>query len=107
MALRELVERESLAITPDEIEEEVQRMALDYEESTRENVLQTLRTQMLTTVANAVIDRKLRERIVLIATGTAPALEEPAAELAEPATQEAVGEPAAEEQEPAAAEEQA
>jgi trigger factor len=107
MALRELVERESLAITPDEIEDEVQRMALDYEESTRENVLQTLRTQMLTTVANAVIDRKLRERIVLIATGTAPALEEPAAELAEPATQEAVGEPAAEEQEPAAAEEQA
>jgi hypothetical protein len=77
-------------------------MALDYDESARENVLQTLRTQMITTVANAVLDRKLRERIVLIATGTAPdpALEEPAAEvpaLEEPAAEEPAAEPTAEE----------
>ena len=102
LVLQELVEREVLRITPDEIEEEVQRIALDYEESSRQNVIQNLRTQMFSTVANAVLDRKLRERIVLLATGAAPALPEPAAE--EPA---AIEEPAAEEpaaEEPAATE---
>ena len=114
LALRELVERENLAITNDEIEDEVQRMALDYDESARENVIQTMRTQMITTVVNAVIDRKLRERIVQIATGTAPALEEIAAEPAEIAAEEIAAEPAeiaaeeiAEAEEIPAAEEQA
>jgi trigger factor len=106
LALRELVEREGIEISGDEIEAEVQRMALDYDEAARENVIQTLRTQMINTVANAVLDRKLRERIVLIATGAAPAAEAPAAE--EPAAEEpAAEEPAAEEpaaEEPAAEE---
>nr|WP_255604403.1 hypothetical protein [Oscillochloris sp. ZM17-4] len=82
LALRELVEREGIEITGDEIEDEVQRMALDYDEASRENIIQTLRTQMISNVANMVIDRKLRARVVEIATGTAPALEAPAADAA-------------------------
>jgi hypothetical protein len=58
----------------------VQRLALDYDEAGRENIIQTLRTQMLTNVVNVALDRKLRERIVAIATGSAPALAAPADE---------------------------
>jgi trigger factor len=77
LALRTLVEREGLQIEGDEIETEIQRLALDYDEAARENVIQTMRTQMISTVANAVLDRKLRERIVQIATDTAPVVAEP------------------------------
>ncbi|NNJ13149.1 trigger factor [Chloroflexales bacterium ZM16-3] len=102
LALRELVEHEGLEITGDEIEAEVQRMALDYDESSRENIIQTLRTQMINNVANVVIDRKLRARVIEIATGTAPALKLPADDAATVAPGESTDEvPATESEEQA------
>jgi len=106
LALRDLVQREGLTISGDEIDAEIERMALDYDEASRENVIQSLRTQMINNVANVVLDRKLRARIVEIATGTAPALEPPAddAEPVVTTAEVAPGDPA---DEAAAAEEQA
>jgi len=63
----------------------VQRLSLDYDEASRANVIQALRTQMINNVASMVIDRKLRARIVEIATGVAPALETPAEPAEAPA----------------------
>jgi hypothetical protein len=58
------------------------RMLLEYPEEERAGVAQILGNQLRSTVANAALDRKLRERLVAIATGTAP--ERPAQEAAAP-----------------------
>ncbi|NTU78574.1 MAG: trigger factor [Chloroflexales bacterium] len=81
LALREIVRHEELNILQDEIEQEVDRLLLDYEEDQRPNVAQVLQSsQMINSVANSVLDRKLRERLIAIAIGTAPALGASAAE---------------------------
>lgn len=73
LALREVVNREGLAISQDEVEQEVERLLEDYEAEQRPSVAEVLQSsQMITSVANAVLDRKLRERLLAIATGTAP-----------------------------------
>lgn len=81
LALREIVRHEALVITESEVGAEVNRLLLDYTEEQRPNVIQALQSgQMINNVANAVLDRKLRERIIAIATGTAPALTAPVGE---------------------------
>ncbi|WP_129631511.1 trigger factor [Candidatus Oscillochloris fontis] len=81
LALSRLVEHEGIGgIVPEDVEAQIELIASDYDEAQRPNVINALRTQMIHDVVNMVIDRKLRARIVEIATGTAPALEAPAAE---------------------------
>jgi trigger factor len=96
LALREIVDREGISVSGEEIEAEVQRLSLDYDEASRANVIQALRTQMINNVASMVIDRKLRARIVEIATGVAPALET-SAEPAEAPADETPAEASADE----------
>ena len=74
LALQQLSRREDLLVHEEEIEVEIQRLLNDYTEEQRPNALQTLSTQMRGSVANMVLDRKLRERLVAIATGAAPEL---------------------------------
>jgi trigger factor len=112
LALREVVEHEGLNISGDEITTEVSRLLEDYEEDQRPSVAQLLNTnsQLLNSVANSVLDRKLRERVLAIATGNAPELgapAEPAADAAEEAAPAADAAPAAEPDTPAAEEPEA
>lgn len=96
LALQEIVRAEGLSINQHEIEEEVARMVDTYEEEQRERVRALLSDQLRSTVASSVLDKKLRERAVEIATGNAPALGEQtvvsdaaelaAAQAAEPVT---------------------
>ncbi len=88
LALREVVSKEGLNISQDEIEQEVERLLEDYEADQRPAVAEILQSsQMFNSVANSVLDRKLRERLLAIATGNAPELDAPApaAEEGEPA----------------------
>ena len=71
----EVVGHEGLTISQAELQAELSRLLLDYNESERASVAQTLQTQMLNNVASSALDRKLRERLVAIAVGEAPALE--------------------------------
>jgi trigger factor len=85
LALREIVEAEELQVSPEELSAETARMLHDYPEEDRANVANILSTQLLNTVANAALDRKLRARLVAIATGTAPDVDAPAAAAEAPA----------------------
>jgi trigger factor len=84
LALQQIVEREQIDITNEEIQEEAQSMLQSYDEETRNAIQEAITTQQevasqfYTSVANTVLDRKLRERIIAIATGEAPELPEPA-----------------------------
>jgi trigger factor len=95
LALREVVRQEGLNISQDELQDEVGRMLLDYDEGERESVAQILQSQLISSVANSVLDRKLRERLIAIATGTAPAPGEAATAEANGGA-EAASKPAAE-----------
>ncbi len=75
LALREIVRREGLSIADREIDEEVARMVASYEEEQRERARALLSNQLRSTVAGTVLDKKLRERLIAIATGNAPPLE--------------------------------
>jgi trigger factor len=90
LAVREVLLREGLTASDAEIESEINRLALDYAEDQRERVTGLLRSDMRQTVASLVLDRKFRERLLAIATGTAPALEEPATSAAPAAVSMAV-----------------
>jgi trigger factor len=82
LALQNLVRSEGLRITEDEIESEVSRMVLEYPEAERPGIAQMLASQYRSSVASTVLDRKLRERLLLIAQGKAPEL--PSANAATP-----------------------
>ena len=76
LALREIVRAEGLAASDEEVAAEVERIVETYEEDQRERAKQLLlTTQFRPTVASTVIDKKLRDRLFQIATGTAPAPE--------------------------------
>jgi trigger factor len=77
LALQELVRQEGLLVEEEEIATELERLLLDYEEDQRANVAQVLQSQLRGSVASSVLDRKLRERMLAIATGEAPPLETP------------------------------
>jgi trigger factor len=81
LALQELVRREGLNVSRDELTGEIDRISQEYDdEDQRARVLEMLQGQMLPSIANSVIDKKLRERVVAIAQGQAPALPEADAE---------------------------
>jgi trigger factor len=75
LTLQEIFKNESLVVEDAEVDAEVDRMVGLYEEEQREQARVLLATQLRSTVTSSVIDRKLRERLVAIATGEAPALE--------------------------------
>ncbi|HEY1011311.1 MAG TPA: trigger factor [Herpetosiphonaceae bacterium] len=87
LALREIVAREGLAVEPSEVDAEVETLLLDYPEDRRDFVRERLNSDLRSSVAASVLDKKLRDRIVAIATGAAPAA--PAAEAAEEGEQTA------------------
>jgi trigger factor len=74
LTLQEIFKNESLVVADDEVDAEVDRMVGTYEEEQRDRARTLLSTQLRATVTSSVIDRKLRERLVAIATGEAPAL---------------------------------
>jgi trigger factor len=74
LALQQIVEREQIEILPDEVETEANTMLADYDEATREQITSTLADQFYMSIANTVLDRKLRARLIAIATGEAPEL---------------------------------
>lgn len=83
LALREIVLAEGLAAGEDEVDAEVEQMLSTYEEEQRDRARDLLSTQLRSSVASAVIDKKLRERLFQIATGVAPAksIEEPTGDV--------------------------
>jgi trigger factor len=88
LALREVMRAEGLEVDEAEVDAEVEQMLDTYEEEQRERARTLLSTQLRPTVASSVLDKKLRERLVLIAIGEAPAIEaapEPSVEAVETA----------------------
>jgi trigger factor len=75
LAVGEVVRAEGLSVDEAEVEAEVERMLDTYEEEQRERARALLTSQLRPSVASSVLDKKLRERLVAIATGNAPALE--------------------------------
>jgi trigger factor len=75
LALGEVIRAEGLTVDDAEVDAEVERMLDTYEEDQRERARILLTTQLRPTVASSVLDKKLRERLVVISTGNAPALE--------------------------------
>ncbi|MCG8352570.1 MAG: trigger factor [Chloroflexales bacterium] len=76
LALRHIVQQEELDISDGEINAEMQRIVQTYQEDERGNVAQLLNNQLRANIANVVLDRKLRLRLIEIATGTTPTLPE-------------------------------
>ncbi|WP_298401612.1 trigger factor [uncultured Chloroflexus sp.] len=82
LALSEVIKQEGLTVTDDEIAAEIERILADYEEERRPQLREMLNTQMRSSVANVVLDKKLRARLAEIARG-----ESSAAPDAEPASE--------------------
>lgn len=80
LVLFEVVKLERLDISPDEIQREAQEILGGYDENTQQIIAEKMPEQFLDNVASSVLDRKLRERIIAIATGQAPDLAELEAE---------------------------
>jgi len=102
LALREIVRAEGLVVDNAEVDAEVERMLETYEEEQRERARNLLSKELRPTVASSVLDKKLRDRLVAIATGNAPTYEAQAAsaEAAPDSSAEAATAPAAEEAAP-------
>ncbi|MCX6016622.1 MAG: trigger factor [Chloroflexales bacterium] len=79
LAMREFVLAEGLTVGDEEIDEEIGAMLGDYNGDQREAMLGLLRGQMVTSIANSVLDKKMRARIVEIATQSTGAAEKPVA----------------------------
>jgi trigger factor len=75
LALREIMLAEGLTAGEDEVDAEVEQILDSYEDDQRDRARQLLSTQLRSSVASTVIDKKLRERLFQIATGVAPELE--------------------------------
>jgi trigger factor len=69
LALREVVQGEQLQIDNSEIDSEVDRLVEQYEEAQRERARTLLSTELRGTVANNILDKKLRDRLIALATG--------------------------------------
>ncbi len=93
LALQDIVRQEQFDISDEEIDAEIQRVVQDYSEEERANAMRVLAGQLRSNIANIVLDRKLRSRLLAIAIGEAPPL--PTTESAEPAS-DAQDQPAAE-----------
>jgi len=74
LAMREFVLAEGLTVSDEEIDAEIGAMLGDYNGEQRDAMLGLLRGQMLTSIANSVLDKKMRARIIAIATQDAGAV---------------------------------
>lgn len=74
LALSEVVRSEQIQISDAEVDAEAETMLQAYPEDRRDQVRPLLLNQMRSTVANSVLDKKLRVVIVGIASGDAPAV---------------------------------
>jgi trigger factor len=75
LVMREFVIAEGLTVSDEDIDAEIDTMAGDYTGEQAETMRALLRNEMVTSVANAVLDKKMRARIIEIATqdgGAAP-----------------------------------
>lgn len=82
LAMREFVLAEGLTVSDEEIDTEIGAMLGDYSGEQRDAMLGLLRGQMVTSIANSVLDKKMRARIIEIATqamGAVAATEAPVA----------------------------
>jgi FKBP-type peptidyl-prolyl cis-trans isomerase (trigger factor) len=74
LILREIIRREGLELTPEDATAELERFLDDYGPERREEIRPLLQTpHMATAMASSALDRKLRDRLVSIATGQVPA----------------------------------
>ncbi|MEN9933525.1 MAG: hypothetical protein RLZZ387_104, partial [Chloroflexota bacterium] len=89
LAMREVVRAEGLEIENAEIDAEVDRLVEQYEEAQRDRARLMLSNELRSSVASNVLDKKLRDRLMAIATGTATRAEEA------PSSSEGEAEPAA------------
>lgn len=69
LALSEVIKQEGITVGEDEIEAEIQTILESYDEKQRPQVERTLRSQLRSSVANVVLDKKLRARLNTIASG--------------------------------------
>ncbi|WP_322823214.1 trigger factor [Chloroflexus sp.] len=69
LALSEVIKQEGITVSEDEIEAEIQTILESYDENQRPQVERTLRSQLRSSVANVVLDKKLRARLNAIASG--------------------------------------
>lgn len=69
LVLREIIKAEALTADETEIAAEVERFAAEYDEARREDIKVALRTELLPFVTSNVMDRKLRRRLLVLATG--------------------------------------
>ncbi len=74
MVTIEMGKYEQLTVSDDDIEAQIQEMISDYPAEQHEQVATFLRTNMHEDVVRAVLDHKLRERVIQIATDQAPPL---------------------------------
>jgi len=79
LALREVLRAEKLSVGDAEVDAEVERMLETYEEEQRAQARDLLSNQLRPSVASSVLDKKLRKRVVALASGSLPALEVDAA----------------------------
>ncbi|GAB4209429.1 MAG: trigger factor [Roseiflexaceae bacterium] len=74
LALGEVVRREGLSVNDAEIEQEVEKILGTYDEAERERARQVISSpQLRSSVANSVLNQKLQDRLLQLATGAAPA----------------------------------
>lgn len=75
LALREVIRAEGLSVSDAEVDAELAEIIDSYDEEQRERARTILSTQLRSTVINSAFDKKLRARLLAIATGNAPALD--------------------------------
>ncbi len=91
LALGKIVQAEGFTVDNDEIDAEVSRIIETYDEQERDTARALLSSQLRSTVANSVLDQKLRDRLFAIATGNAPELPEQTAQDDEAADETPAG----------------
>jgi trigger factor len=82
LTMQAIVRAEGLNINSDEIAAEIDRAVSSYQPEQQDLARNMLSNQLLNNVATNVLNRKLRDRLLEIATGTAPELPAPAEESA-------------------------
>jgi trigger factor len=77
LAIQDLVRREGLNVSFDELQDEIGRVTQQYGDDDRDRVMEILNTKLAPNIASQVLDRKLRDLLLLIAQGQSPELPEP------------------------------
>ncbi len=91
LALREIARAEGLAPDAAEIAQEIEDVVASIREEEREGAREILGSELRSLITAGIVDRKLRRRILAIATSD-PSFEQRAAPVAADETQEAAGE---------------